>query len=410
MWESDNGCANTPLYIVQGLASEAIMSQFKFTADAGKREQWLKQAWPALDGTANATQQQRQDCDCAGLLPRSGGDGGLPTGHVFVQEAGALFGVKVAADAAAELGLLDDAARHAAIFGDFRAALLQNVSRWSPDVGPYRHVVGMYPGMDAEEAAACCAWGGVDIIYPFPLVNASSDTARASMAYWSSPNRTDAFGLHLRLGYSQKAWAYLSSDLGHIHLLQGNHSGAMRVLRAMVDNASPTVGTYEEFETGEWNQLQAANIRGGAAKRSWGGIPDMWFTSEVMNLLRDSLVREVGDDGRDRRLSLWHAAPPAWRVGDALSMRSMPTRFGVSVSAEARWGSESSNFSISLEGGTADDGLLQIEMHVGSCGRILATTQEESLSSRCKPNGIAMLVVGTKSCTPCAASIMVWHV
>ena len=80
------------------------------------------------------------------------------------------------------------------------------------------------------------------IIYPFPLVNATSQSAIDSMAFWSSPSRTDPFGLHLKLGYSKKCWAYLSSDLGHIHLLQGNHSGALRVLRAMVDNASPTVG------------------------------------------------------------------------------------------------------------------------------------------------------------------------
>ena len=69
------------------------------------------------------------------------------------------------------------------------------------------------------------AWGGVDVIYPFPLVGPSTPLAHDSMAYWSSPNRTDAFGLHLKLGYSQKAWAYLSADLGHIHLEQGNHSG-----------------------------------------------------------------------------------------------------------------------------------------------------------------------------------------
>ena len=86
------------------------------------------------------------------------------------------------------------------------------------------------------------AWFWGSIIYPFPLVNATSQSAIDSMAFWSSPSRTDPFGLHLKLGYSKKCWAYLSSDLGHIHLLQGNHSGALRVLRAMVDNASPTVG------------------------------------------------------------------------------------------------------------------------------------------------------------------------
>ena len=56
----------------------------------------------ALDGTANATQAQRQLCGagCAGLMPVSGGDGGLPRGRIFVQEAGALFGVQAAVSAA----------------------------------------------------------------------------------------------------------------------------------------------------------------------------------------------------------------------------------------------------------------------------------------------------------------------
>lgn len=89
--------------------------------------------------------------------------------------------------------------------------------------------------------------------------------------------------------------------------MQGNHTGAMRVLKAMIDNASPTVGTYEEFETGPWNG------NGAAPKRSWGGIPDMWFTSEVLNLLRDVIIHEEEADGS---LRLFHGAPDTWRRGD----------------------------------------------------------------------------------------------
>ncbi len=40
----------------------------------------------------------------------------------------------------------------------------------------------------------------------------------------------------------------------------------------MLNNSSPSVSTFEEFETGA------------LPKQSWGGIPDMWFTAELINL------------------------------------------------------------------------------------------------------------------------------
>eukprot|EP01043_Picozoa_sp_COSAG02_P045398 COSAG02_NODE_4145_length_5717_cov_40.762193_5_plen_184_part_00 len=183
-----------------------------------------------------------------------------------MQEAGALFGVADAATAAKALGYQAAAARHSAVFNEFRDALLRNVSANTVKLSAvYPSVVGMYPGFNVEEAKGCCAWGGVDIIYPFALVNASSQTAMSSMDFWSSPSRTDKFGLHLKLGYSEKVsiastrsrccccriernigrcsiwlnhanvgftlfrqvWAYLSADLGHIHIIQGNYSGKL---------------------------------------------------------------------------------------------------------------------------------------------------------------------------------------
>ena len=42
-------------------------------------------------------------------------------------------------------------------------------------------------------------------------------------------------------------------------------------------------GTYEEFETGPWHGTSAQ------PKQSWGGIPDIWFTSEVLVGLRHFL-------------------------------------------------------------------------------------------------------------------------
>ena len=51
-------------------------------------------------------------------------------------------------------------------------------------------------------------------------------------------------------------------------------------------------GTYEEFETGPWHGTSAQ------PKQSWGGIPDIWFTSEVLNLMRDLFITEEETTGR----------------------------------------------------------------------------------------------------------------
>ena len=139
------------------------------------------------------------------------------------------------------------------------------------------------------------------------------------MHLWSSPERTDKYGLHLKLGYSKQPWAYLSADIGHIHLQEGNFTGAWRVWNAMLDNGSPSVATFEEFQTGPM------------PKTMWGGIPDCWYTAELVNLFRDSLVLELPER---RALQLFHATPRAWLAHPAgVSIANATTKFGCRVSS-----------------------------------------------------------------------------
>ena len=94
----------------------------------------------------------------------------------------------------------------------------------------------------------------------------------------------------------------------------------------------------------------------------------------MLNLLRDILVREETSTGGGGGggLSLWHGAPQEWRVGDALSMRGMPTRLGGAISVNASWGSARSSFAISFgspdhDGATMAAPPISLRMHVGSC-------------------------------------------
>lgn len=177
-------------------------------------------------------------------------------------------------------------------------------------------------------------------------------------------------------------------------------------------------GTYEEFETGPWHGTSAQ------PKQSWGGIPDIWFTSEVLvglrhflglaafkrnaflkdvmcglqNLMRDLFITEEETTGS---LSLWHGAPSEWRAGDALTIRRMPTSFGVRLSVAARWGSAHSSFSLTIhgteeeeEGGLRASAALQrVRLHVGSCASVVlgaAGGAEAVAGARCA-GGVAEL-------------------
>ena len=195
---------------MQGLVPTAIYDHYLATRDAA----WLREAFPALNGTAFATVASRAACNCSGLMAAGGGDGGLPSGHIYVQETGALFGIKVAAGAATLLGYKSTAAALNAEFASFRSALLASIHANPTAVDGYTPVIPMYPGQTTAGMEQS-NWGAVDLVYPFPLIAFNSSHAAASTALWSSPERTDAYGLHLKLGYSKKPWAYLSADVGY---------------------------------------------------------------------------------------------------------------------------------------------------------------------------------------------------
>jgi hypothetical protein len=238
--------------------------------------------------------------------------------------------------------------------------------------------------------------------------------------------------------------------------------------QAMIDNASPTVGTYEEFETGPWHGTGASPKRswGGAkttfsrhffhrkrpayqvrlgtnARKTWkqrgvsAGIPDMWFTSELLNLLRDVLIHE---DEAEGALWLFHGAPDTWRSGDELSIQAMPLSFGVSVSVATTWGDAQSHLALQLAttgthmyaggqaSGTTGRALRLLRVHVGSCSQILKaklssfsrTTgmpdAEVGIAARCEEGGVVVvehrssfLATESGSCSNLALELEVAH-
>jgi hypothetical protein len=308
MWESGHSgsCPTTPLYITQGLAANALLTQYLYTRD----EAYLSEVYPALNASALATSSLRQACNCSGFMPDCVGDGGLPSGKIFVQQSGGAAGSLAAMNAAKVLGFAEDAARAGAEWASFagtlRASIAANVvPGFENFTGP---LLPMYPG---DTSFACCGWGAVDIVYPFPIVNnASSPLALNLLNMFLSPAFNDTYGLPRHLGYSTQPWAYLTTDLAHWLLEIGDGARAWSLFSAILENASPAVSFYEEFETGPM------------PKTLWGGIPDVWAVAEILHLFHALMARlQLADRSNLASLAGVHLAqgvPDAWRCGGCI--------------------------------------------------------------------------------------------
>ena len=120
----------------------------------------------------------------------------------------------------------------------------------------------------------------------------------------------------------------------------------------------------------------------------------------LQNLMRDLFIAEEETTGS---LSLWHGAPSEWRAGDALSIRGMPTSFGVRLSVAARWGSARSSFSLTIHGAEEEEdglrasaALRRVRLHTGSCVSVVlgaAGGAEAVAGARCA-GGVAELELG----------------
>jgi hypothetical protein len=84
----------------------------------------------------------------------------------------------------------------------------------------------------------------------------------------------------------------------------------------MLNNSSPAVSTFEEFETGP------------LPKAGWGGIPDVWFTSEIVSLARSLMIYDdLRSDPRSASdVTLMAKASHDLTVRRALSFEHIPVK------------------------------------------------------------------------------------
>jgi hypothetical protein len=301
MWETgDLKKAGADQWIVQGLAATALWNHY----ERWREDDWLREIAPTLIKAAQATLRIRQShagvhrqgavevADYAdpsrraytptgvnqqvavaveGWLPPIGGDGGLGRGYHWSQNAGALHGVRLAAEAVRRLER-PEAAELRAGYLDFQRAFDQvrlQVTQSDPD-----RMLPSFPGAAGDQRLRPL-WGLVMSVSAFDAIP-SDDPAAINTLRFIQQNRHG--GLHLNLGYSKGVWPYLSAEVALWHLRLGETDEGWRILRAIVDRASSTGCWYEEI--------------GYAPPIGYRDPADVWAAAEIVHLVHQLEISE----------------------------------------------------------------------------------------------------------------------
>lgn len=311
MWEREVPPERVEMWIVQGLAPLAIWQHYVLWRDRA----WLEEAAPTLVRAAWATRRARAghaaelgtaQSPVSGMVPPGFGDGGLPNNaHTYAQNFGPLTGVWVALQVARELGS-PDASWLETEYADFKEAMLRSREATAMIVDGYR-VPPSFPTASTPEDAGSWQWGNVMAVHPLRQVPVDDELALSLLRFLQARKER---GLHRNLGYGKGLFQYLSCDVGHWHLRLGEYDEAWAVFEAMLDNAGPTGGWFEEIES--------------EPPLGYGDMPDAWATSEALHLLRELLLWEDDD-------AAWLATgvPAEWaQPGGRVAVRRAPTRWG----------------------------------------------------------------------------------
>jgi len=277
MWETGNlQMTGAVQWIVQGLAATALWSHYERWHD----EAWLREIAPTLIKSAQATLRARRthagvhkqgSLEVEGWLPPLAGDGGLGFGYHWSQNAGALNGVRIAAEAARRLNLPEADELHDGWL-DFQHAF--DKVRMQATQADSRKMLPSFPGATGSNRLRPL-WGVVMSVSAFDAIRPDDPAAVQTLRFLQN-NLHD--GLHLNLGYSRGVWPYLSAEVALWHLRLGETKEAWRILQAMVDRASTTVCWYEEIER--------------QPPQGCGDPADVWAAAETVYLASQLLLAE----------------------------------------------------------------------------------------------------------------------
>ena len=118
----------------------------------------------------------------------------------------------------------------------------------------------------------------------------------------------------------------------------GRYDDAFRQLSAALDGRRPR--GWRAWAEVVWSDLRAPDYI--------GDMPHTWIGAEFATAIRRMLLRENGGV-----LELFRAVPDAWWEGEGITLRDLPTAFGV-ASLEARRGQSRAVIELALSGPAPD--------------------------------------------------------
>ena len=261
----------------------------------------------------------------AGLLPWSYGDSGLPEGHAFAHNYFALYAVECARRAAEVLGKKVDVAELAKEYEDYRSAILDDIARsvkLEKQGPPFLPAMPTYP-----EAAISQSFLAV---YPTELFSPKDPLISGLL---TRMERSERQGLPTNMAWlgPSGVWPGESMNVAETYLRRGDVEKTVDMLIAALNHSYSTNVWKEEIRvdktlpracTNESSHKELDNQMG------TGDMPEAWANANLVNLIRDMLLRE--DNGK---LILLSGIPAKWvDPGEAITVSNAPTSFGTAVS------------------------------------------------------------------------------
>ncbi|MGB6200140.1 MAG: hypothetical protein WBF35_11375 [Candidatus Acidiferrales bacterium] len=351
--------AGWPAWDNMGGNAGAVWDYYLFT----RNRQWLAQAYPHLLAAAHWIADHREESEldqsdlpaaakpinrsipwsCRpetsppllpgekpywyGLLPWSYGDSGLPEGHAYAHNFFALYAVKVALNAAGQLGHQDDAAWLTKEYSDYKAAILASVDR---SVGLEKQPPPYLPAMPTNPEAPYSQT--FVAVYPTQLYSPDDPLISGLL---TRMERGEKQGLPTNMAWlgAGGLWPGESMNVAETYLLRGDIPKTVDLLIAALNHSYFTNVWKEEIRVDKTQPRSCVGEKKGENQEGTGDMPEAWGNANLVNLLRDMLLQE-----RNGELFVMAGIPANWiQVGQEISLQNAPVDLDGSVSFKLRY-------------------------------------------------------------------------
>jgi hypothetical protein len=259
-----------------------------------------------------------------GLLPWGYGDSGLPEGHNFPANEMTLYAIKCAEQAAVALGDSAEAARLSQEHASYKQDILSSIHRsveLEKGGAPYLPAMPTDPGAAISQSFLA--------VYPTRLFPPNDPLVTGLL---KRMERSELQGLPSNMAWmgASGVWPGESMNVAETYLRRGDVEKTVNVLIAALNHSYSTDVWKEEIKVD--NRLPVACVGTSSHKNipdgiGTGDMPEAWGNANLVNLVRDMLLREKG-----QTLYLLSGIPSDWiRAGETLSVQDARTTLGVGV-------------------------------------------------------------------------------